>query len=69
MFEQGYNRFHSYPCVYLERKNDGSYIILLLYVDAMRVACFNMQELNVLKIKLENSFAMKDWVLENKSLV
>ena len=31
-----------------------------MYVDDMLVAGFNMQEINVLKIKLANSFAMKD---------
>jgi len=34
--------------------------MLLLYVDDMLVAGFNMQEINVLKRKLANSFAMKD---------
>ena len=33
---------------------------MLLYVDDMLVAGSNMQEINVLKRKLENSFAMKD---------
>ena len=60
MSEQGYTRCHSDHCVYLKRKNDGSYIIMLLYADDMLVAGSNMQEINVLKIKLENSFAMKD---------
>ena len=60
MSEQGYTRCHSDHCVYLKRKNDGSYIILLLYVDGMLVAGSNMQEINVLKTKLANSFAMKD---------
>ena len=60
MSEQGYTRCHSDHCVYLKRKNDGSYIILLLYVDDMLVASSNMQEINVLKRKLVNSFAMKD---------
>ena len=60
MSEQGYTRCHSDHCVYLKRKNDGSYIILLLYVDDMLVAGSNMQEINVLKRKLANSFAMKD---------
>ena len=59
MSEQGYTRCHSDHCVYLKKKNDGSYIILLLYVDDMLVAGSNMQEINVLKRKLENSFAMK----------
>ena len=38
MSEQGYTRCHSDHCVYLKKKNDGSYIILLLYVDDMLVA-------------------------------
>ena len=45
MSKQGYTRCHSDHCVYLKRKNDGSYIILLLYVDDMLVAGSNMQEL------------------------
>ena len=60
MSEQGYTRCHSDHCVYLKKQNDGSYIILLLYVDDMLVAGSNMQEINVLKRKLANSFAMKD---------
>ena len=60
MFEQGYTRCHSDHCVYLKKQNHGSYIILLLYVDDMLVAGSNMQEINVLKRKLENSFPMKD---------
>ena len=60
MSEQGYNRCHSDHCVYLKKKNYGSYIILLLYVDDMFVPRSNMQEINVLKMKLANSFSMKD---------
>ena len=67
MSEQSYTRCHSDHCVYLKKKNDGSYIILLLYVDDMLVAGSNMQEINVLKRKLENSFEF--WELQNKSLV
>eukprot|EP00253_Pinus_taeda_P003640 PITA_03640 len=59
-FEQGYTRCHSHHCFYPKKKNDGNYIILLLYVDDMLVAGSNMQEINVLKRKLANSFAMKD---------
>jgi len=58
MSKQGYTRCHSNHCVYLKRKNDGIYIILLLYVDYMLVVGSNMQEINVLKRKLANSFAM-----------
>ena len=56
MSEQGYTRCHSDHYAYLQKKNDGIYIILLLYVDDMLVAGSNMQEINVLKIKLANSF-------------
>ena len=60
MTEQGYSRFHFDHCVYLKRLDDDSDIILLLYVNDMLVAGYNMQEINVLKIKLANFFAMKD---------
>ena len=57
MTEQGY---HSYHYVYFKRIDNGRYIILLLYADDMLVAGSNMQDINVPKIKLVNSFAMKD---------
>jgi hypothetical protein len=60
MIEQGYSRCHSDHCVYFKRLENGSFIILLLYVDDMLVAGSNMQDINVLKKKLANSFAMKD---------
>ena len=61
MSEQGYTICHSDHCVYVKKKNDGNYIIVLLYVDDMLVVGSNMQEINVLKQKLANSFAMKDF--------
>jgi hypothetical protein len=60
MPEQGYCRCHSDHCVYFKMIENRSYIILLLYVDGMLVAGSNMQDINVLKKKLANSFAMKD---------
>jgi hypothetical protein len=60
MTEQGYSRCHSDHCVYFKNLENGSYIILLLYVDDMLVAGSNMQDINVLKKKLDNSFVMKD---------
>ena len=60
MIEQGYNRCHSDHCVYFKRLDNGRYIIFLLYVDDMLVAGSNMQDINVLKRKLDKSFAMKD---------
>jgi hypothetical protein len=60
MTKQGYNRCHSNHCVYFKKLENGSYIILLLYVDDMLVAGSNMQDINVLNKKLANSFAMED---------
>jgi hypothetical protein len=42
--------------------------MLLLYVDDMLVAGYNMQDINVLKKKLANSFVMKDLGVANKIL-
>ena len=60
MIEQGYSRCHSDRCVYFKRLENGSYVILLLYVDDMLVAGSNMQDINFLKKKLDNSFVMTD---------
>jgi hypothetical protein len=60
MTKQGYSRCHFVHCVYFKRIENGSYIILLLYVDDMLVEGSNMQDINVLKNKLANSFSMKD---------
>jgi hypothetical protein len=68
MTKQGYSRFHSDHCVYFRRIENGSYIILLLYVDSMLVARCNMQDINVLKKKLDNSFVMKDLCTAKKIL-
>ena len=60
MIEQGYSRCHSNHYVYFKRLDDGIYIILFLYVDGILVVGYKMHEINVLKIKLTNSFVMKD---------
>jgi hypothetical protein len=60
MIEHGYSRCHSDHCVYFKKVENGSYIILLLYVDDMLVVGSNMKDINVLKRKLANSFEMKD---------
>jgi len=60
MSVQDYTRCHSDHFVYLRKKNDGNYIILLLHVDVMLVVGSNMQEINAFKGKLANSFATKD---------
>ena len=68
MTEHGYSRCHSNHCVYFKRLENESFIIFLLYVDDMLVAGFNMQDINVLKKKLANSFAMKDLGVAKKIL-
>jgi hypothetical protein len=68
MIEQGYSRCHSNHCVYSKTIENGSYMIFLLYVDAMLVAGSNMKDTNVLEKKLTNSFAMKDLGAEKKIL-
>ena len=60
MTKQSHSRCHSNHYVYFKRLDDGSYTIFLSYVDDMLLASSNMQEINVLKRKLANSFAMKD---------
>ena len=60
MTEHGYDRCHSDHCVYFKRLDNRRYIILLLIVDDMLVAGYNMQDINVLKRKLAKSFSMKD---------
>jgi hypothetical protein len=68
MTQQGYIRCHYDHCVYFKRIENGSYIIFLLYVDDMLVVGYNMQDINVLKNKLANSFAMKDLGVAKKIL-
>jgi hypothetical protein len=60
MIEQGYSRCHYDHCIYFKRIENGSYIILILYVYDMLVAGSNMHDINVLKKKLSNSFVIKD---------
>jgi hypothetical protein len=68
MTEQGYNRCYYDHCVYFNRIENGSYIILLLSIDDMLVARSNMKDINVLKKKLANSFAMKNLGVAKKIL-
>lgn len=42
------------------KKFDNNFIILLLHVDDMLVACSDMQKIINLKQKLSKQFAMKD---------
>ena len=49
MHEHGYTQCHSDHCVYFKRLDDGSYIILCLYVDDMLVVGSNMDHIQGLK--------------------
>ena len=60
MLEIGFTRSNSDHCVYIQRYNDGNYIILSLYVDDMLVAGPSMKKIKELKMKLANRFSMKD---------
>ncbi|KAG9450355.1 hypothetical protein H6P81_010320 [Aristolochia fimbriata] len=60
MLDIGFARSNADHCVYLQRFNDGDYIILTLYVDDMLVAGTNMKKIDDLKKKLANQFSMKD---------
>ena len=60
MHEHGYTRCHFDHCFYFKRLNDGSYIILCLYVDDMLAAGSNMDHIKCLKEQLAHSFSMKD---------
>jgi len=66
--EKGYSRCHSNHYVYFKRLENGSCMILLLYVDDMFIARSIMQDINVLKKKLANSFVMKHFDAANKIL-
>ncbi|KAG9455261.1 hypothetical protein H6P81_008165 [Aristolochia fimbriata] len=56
----GFARSNADHCVYLQRFNDGDYIILTLYIDDMLIAGTNMKKIDDLKKWLANQFSMKD---------
>ncbi len=51
----GFSRFYGDHCCYF-KKLDTSYLILLLYVDDMIVACSSMDEIVNLKAQLSKEF-------------
>ena len=59
MHRIGFIRCEADHCCYV-KFFDNSYIILLLYVDDMLIAGFNIEEINNLKKQLSKQFAMKD---------
>ena len=57
---QGYVRSQEDHCLYTKKLNDGSLIILVLYVDDMLIAGKSKDEITMLKNALSKQFAMKD---------
>ncbi|RVW17146.1 Retrovirus-related Pol polyprotein from transposon TNT 1-94 [Vitis vinifera] len=59
MHRIGFKRCEADHCCYV-KSFDNSYIILLLYVDDMLIAGFDIEKINNLKKQLSKQFAMKD---------
>ena len=47
-------------CLYTKQARDGSFLILILYVDGMLIAGSNMDDIASLRSKLNDAFDMKD---------
>lgn len=60
MTKHGYSQCHLDPCSYFSRFDNGSYIILCLYVDDILLARSNIDHIKRLKQWLAHPFAMKD---------
>jgi Reverse transcriptase (RNA-dependent DNA polymerase) len=58
MSKNGYIRCHADHYCYF-KKFDNSYVILLLYVDDMLVAGFDMEKIKNLKEQMSKEFSMK----------
>ena len=56
----GFRRCEADHCAYFWRNKNGSFIILLLYVDDMLVAGQDKESINELKAQLAREFEMKD---------
>ncbi len=52
MVEHGYSRSLYDSCVYYQRLENGSFILLMLYVDGMFIAAENLEEVQKLKDQL-----------------
>ncbi|GJS36660.1 retrovirus-related pol polyprotein from transposon TNT 1-94 [Tanacetum coccineum] len=61
-------RLYADPCAYFKRFGNNDFVILLLYVDDMLVACPNKDRISKLKAQLAREFKMKDLGPANKIL-
>lgn len=60
MGNDGYKKLVSNHCVFIQRFDNGSFIILLLYVDDMLIVRHDRSKIGKLKENLRESFALKD---------
>ena len=60
MLSQGYRQSDIDHCCYTKWAKDGSFLILILYVDDILLAGSNIEVLASLKSKLKDNFDMKD---------
>ncbi|TXG72378.1 hypothetical protein EZV62_000957 [Acer yangbiense] len=68
MLKIGYKRSEYDRCVYSHVFDDGTTILLMLYVDDMFIACRDMSKINELKRLLGREFDMKDLGVVKKIL-
>ena len=67
MLSQGYQRRDTNHCLYTKWAKDGSFLILIFYVDDMLIAGTHIEDIANLKSKLTSSFGMKKRLRECQS--
>ncbi|MCH88004.1 retrotransposon protein, partial [Trifolium medium] len=60
LLKAGFERSNYDSCVYMMKRNEKVILYLLLYVDDILIASSNKQEIQKLKMKLNDEFEMKD---------
>lgn len=60
MLRVGYTRCDHDHCAYFRVLDDGLFVLLMLYVDDMLIACRDMSRITELKVELSREFDMKD---------
>ena len=60
MLQIGYNKGEYDCCIYSHIFDDGHMIVLMVYVDDMLIACWDMSKIKELKRMLSREFYMKD---------